>query len=212
VQGNCAIELKLDQCLSFLIAQARRGTSGNLSAGHLAMLTTCTRARIPSWLHLPALPAFTESVAMGSMLAAEAQAPEAPAPPLSSYTHDDALREAALRDSHAARFLVASHADGPPPQPSEPPPAAAARAEHRPSAGAGDTHAQSPRLRRRVQSEECLHKGDATALGLRDGARAPKPPKPTRPGWGGRGSSGDAALSDATATVRTHPLGEMEGM
>lgn len=106
-QGNTAIELKLDQCLGGLIGQAKRGASGNLSAGHLQMLAHYTQARVPSWLHLPSLPAFTERTRM-----MPDDEEDAPAPPLSHYARDEALREVAIHgDSAAANLLIRSDAE-----------------------------------------------------------------------------------------------------
>ena len=68
LQGNCAIELKLDECLSRAartIAQA--ASSGKLSAQqHNAAMPGAVQtqqqrghsSRIPSWMHLPSLPGF----------------------------------------------------------------------------------------------------------------------------------------------------------
>ena len=101
MQGNTAIELKLDRCLSHLISQAKRGASGNLSAGHLHMLAHYTQARVPSWLHLPSLPAFTERA---RLLSDDDE--NAPTPPLSHYARDDALREVAIHGNRAAAHLL----------------------------------------------------------------------------------------------------------
>lgn len=105
MQGNTAIELKLDQCLGSLISQAKRGASGlsggNLSAGHLHMLAHYTKARVPSWLHLPSLPAFTERA---RLLSDDDEV--SPTPPLSHYARDEALREVAIHGNSAAAHLL----------------------------------------------------------------------------------------------------------
>jgi hypothetical protein len=102
VQGNCAIELKLDQCLHRMMSQVKRQAS-NGNAARLVSVPTQQQPRIPSWLHLPALPAFSASV---RMWADEAEDTRGEALPLSRYVHDDALMEAALHDSHAAQLLT----------------------------------------------------------------------------------------------------------
>jgi hypothetical protein len=107
MQGNTAIELKLDKCLCSLISRARRGASGNLSAGHLHMLANYTKARVPSWLHLPSLPAFTERARLLSD-----EEDDGPTPPLSHYARDEALREVAIHgNSAAASLLITRHSE-----------------------------------------------------------------------------------------------------
>lgn len=104
MQGNCAIELKLDECLGRLIAHAKPvPVSSSTNAVRLSSHgSQSTAPKVLSWLNLPALPAFTASVQSFSDCA---KAPDA-APPLSSYAHDDALLEVAKHGSKGAQIVT----------------------------------------------------------------------------------------------------------
>lgn len=107
MQANCAIELKLDECLGRLISRA--------NAMPVADGPSCTRSfangassgtpapKVLSWLNLPSLPAFTARV----MSCPDSVVPNELKPPLSSYAHDDALVEVAKNGSKGARILTA---------------------------------------------------------------------------------------------------------
>lgn len=104
MQGNCAIELKLDECLARLIARAKAvPMSGSASAARLSLNgSTVTAPKVLSWLNLPALPAFTASVRSHT----DGIAPSDAALPLSSYAHDDALLEVAKHGSKGAQIVT----------------------------------------------------------------------------------------------------------
>lgn len=104
MQGNCAIELKLDECLARLIAHAKAlPVSASTSATRLSLHGSSVPApKVLSWLNLPALPAFTASVRSHS----DGIASPDTALPLSSYAHDDALLEVAKRGSKGAQIVT----------------------------------------------------------------------------------------------------------
>lgn len=104
MQGNCAIELKLDECLARLIGHAKTVPASSSTA--VTRLTShgsyASAPKVLSWLNLPALPAFTASMRSHSDCAVSLDV----APPLSSYAHDDALLEVAKHGSKGAQFVT----------------------------------------------------------------------------------------------------------
>lgn len=87
-QGNCAIEMKLDQCLHRMAqAAAANGVSPEATpiegavvpalrphhGGPHLKTDASSSSRIPSWLHLPQLPAFTARVQMSGQRAVSAR-------------------------------------------------------------------------------------------------------------------------------------------
>lgn len=109
VQGNCAVELKLDECLGRLIAHAKAvpTTSNAVAARATSLGSSAPTPKVLSWLNLPALPAFTASVRTHSDCGGFTDV----TPPLSSYAHDAALMEVAKHGSKGAQIVTQPSAD-----------------------------------------------------------------------------------------------------
>lgn len=103
MQGNCAVELKLDECLGRLIESARTlPGNGDTGSNWSPVPGPSAAPKVLSWLNLPTLPAFTATPRTHS----DCGAVPVVTPPLSSYARDEALLEVAKYGSKGAQILT----------------------------------------------------------------------------------------------------------